>query len=163
MAQSSHSQVRWRSSFWGPLYFAPKRGAVASDRHRSFQVGGNPKIGRGTPKWMVKIMEHPIKNRWFWGKTHYFWKHPYFLRKHYNYLNHAGWFGGSSPDFWIIAWWFFECNSHHKFLVANVHTFPSASNSCTTEHVVHNIGQAHHACWQFSWNLGKLPDMMGVS
>ena len=32
---------------------------------------------RGTPKWMVKIMENPIKMGWFGGKTHYFWKHPY--------------------------------------------------------------------------------------
>ena len=40
----------------------------------------------GTPKWMVKIMEKPIKNGWFGGETHYFWKHPhkqwpYWLRK----------------------------------------------------------------------------------
>ena len=31
---------------------------------------------RGTPKWMVKIMEHPIKMDDL-GETHYFWKHPY--------------------------------------------------------------------------------------
>ena len=33
----------------------------------------------GAPKWMVIwfIMENPIKNGWFGGKTHYFWKHPY--------------------------------------------------------------------------------------
>ena len=31
----------------------------------------------GTPKWLVKIMEHPIKMGWFGGKTHYFRKHPY--------------------------------------------------------------------------------------
>ena len=31
---------------------------------------------RGTPKWMVKIMENPYSNGWFGGKTHYFWKHP---------------------------------------------------------------------------------------
>ena len=36
---------------------------------------------RGTPKWMVKIMENPIKMGWFGGKTHYFRKHPY---KHFN-------------------------------------------------------------------------------
>ena len=32
---------------------------------------------RDTPTWMVKIMEHPIKNGWFGGKTRYFRKHPY--------------------------------------------------------------------------------------
>ena len=31
---------------------------------------------RGTPTWMVKIMENPIKMGWFGGKTHYFRKHP---------------------------------------------------------------------------------------
>ena len=31
---------------------------------------------RGTPKWMVKIMENPIKMGWFGGTT-IFWKHPY--------------------------------------------------------------------------------------
>ena len=32
---------------------------------------------RDTPKWMVKILENPIKMGWFGGKTHYFRKHPY--------------------------------------------------------------------------------------
>ena len=31
----------------------------------------------GPPKWMVKIMENPIKMGWFGGKTHHFRKHPY--------------------------------------------------------------------------------------
>ena len=29
------------------------------------------------PKWMVKIMENPIKHRIIWGETHYFRKHPH--------------------------------------------------------------------------------------
>ena len=32
----------------------------------------------GIPKWMVKIMENPIKMDDFWG-YHYFRKHPYKL------------------------------------------------------------------------------------
>ena len=38
---------------------------------------------RGTPKWMVKIMENPINPWMIWGDfTHYFRKHPYsFCRK----------------------------------------------------------------------------------
>ena len=32
---------------------------------------------RGTPKWMVKIMENPIKIDDLGGGSHYFWKHPY--------------------------------------------------------------------------------------
>jgi len=36
---------------------------------------------RGTPNWMVKIMENPIKNGWFGGKTHNFRKHPICLQK----------------------------------------------------------------------------------
>ena len=35
----------------------------------------------GTPKWMVKIMEHPIKNGWFGGKTHYFRGNTHLERK----------------------------------------------------------------------------------
>jgi len=31
---------------------------------------------RGTPKWMVKIMENPIKMDDLEGKPHYFRKHP---------------------------------------------------------------------------------------
>ena len=34
------------------------------------------KIGGKPPKWMVKIMENPIKIRMIWG-YHYFWKHPW--------------------------------------------------------------------------------------
>ena len=32
---------------------------------------------KGTPKWMVKIMENPIKIGWFGGGHPYSWKHPY--------------------------------------------------------------------------------------
>ena len=32
---------------------------------------------KGTPRWMVKIMENPIKMDDLGGKSHYFWKHPY--------------------------------------------------------------------------------------
>ena len=38
-----------------------------------------PNIGGKTPKWMVKVMENPIKmdDYWMiWG-YHYFWKHPF--------------------------------------------------------------------------------------
>ena len=35
-----------------------------------------PKIGFFPPKWMVKIMENPIKNGWFGGKTHHLRKTP---------------------------------------------------------------------------------------
>ena len=35
---------------------------------------------RGTPKWMVKIMENPLKMDDLGGKTHYFRKHPYINR-----------------------------------------------------------------------------------
>ena len=31
---------------------------------------------RGTPKWMVKIMENTMNKWMIWGE--YFWKHPYF-------------------------------------------------------------------------------------
>ena len=49
---------------------------VASCFHRSSKYMGVSK-NRGTPKWMVFIMENPIKNGWFGGKTHFFRKHPY--------------------------------------------------------------------------------------
>ena len=38
-----------------------------------------PKTGVFPPKWMVKIMENPIKMGWFGGKTPYFRKHPPFF------------------------------------------------------------------------------------
>ncbi len=37
-----------------------------------------PKIGGKPPKWMVKIMENPIKMDDL-GVFPYFWKHPYIL------------------------------------------------------------------------------------
>ena len=35
----------------------------------------------GTPKWMVKIMENPIKMDDLGGKTPYVWKHPFGVQK----------------------------------------------------------------------------------
>ena len=40
------------------------------------QMGVEPKIGGTPPKWMVKIMENPIKIDDLGGFP-YFWKHPY--------------------------------------------------------------------------------------
>ena len=39
-----------------------------------------PKIGVPQNGWF--ILEIPIKNKWFGGKTHYFQKHPYRLHEH---------------------------------------------------------------------------------
>ena len=39
-------------------------------------LGVEPKIGVKPPKWMVKIMEHPIKMDDL-GAHPYFWKHPF--------------------------------------------------------------------------------------
>ena len=33
---------------------------------------------KGTPKWMVKIMENPMNKWMIWGYP-YFWKHPYWF------------------------------------------------------------------------------------
>ena len=44
--------------------------------HHFYQMGVEPKIGEKNPKWMVKLMENPIKMDDL-GKTHYFRKHPY--------------------------------------------------------------------------------------
>ena len=45
---------------------------------RHVHMGVNPKIGVYTPKWMVKIMENPIKMDDLGVPLyHYFWKHPY--------------------------------------------------------------------------------------
>ena len=43
----------------------------------AFLYGCLPKNRGKTPKWMVKIMENPIKMDDLGGKTHYFRKHPY--------------------------------------------------------------------------------------
>ena len=50
-----------------------KRGTCILDT--SFYMWMFPKMGK-PPKWMVKIMETPIKLGWFEG-YHYFRKHPY--------------------------------------------------------------------------------------
>ena len=42
----------------------------------SKHMGVNPKIGGAPSKWMVKIMEHPIKHGMIWGA------HPYFGNTH---------------------------------------------------------------------------------
>ena len=39
-------------------------------------IWGFPKIGGKNPKWMVKILEHPI-NMDDLGGPPLFWKHPY--------------------------------------------------------------------------------------
>ena len=43
---------------------------------RQQHVGCFPTLGVFPPKWMVKIMENPIKMDDMGGKTHYFRKHP---------------------------------------------------------------------------------------
>ena len=48
-----------------------------SHQRPNASIWGFPKI-RGTPKWMVKIMENHIKNGWFGGKFLLFLvQHPY--------------------------------------------------------------------------------------
>ncbi len=42
------------------------------DRNIEMDVSKN----RGTPKWMVKIMENPMNKWMIWGVFPYFWKHP---------------------------------------------------------------------------------------
>ena len=78
-----------------------KQKAMVAQRVRVAQLGGNdahvdetycrcseyrltltwmfPKIGGKPPKWMVKIMENPIKMDDL-GAHPYFWKHPYGYR-----------------------------------------------------------------------------------
>jgi len=42
-------------------------------------MGVFAKIGGKPPKWMVNIMENPMKMDDLGGKPHYFGKHPYTL------------------------------------------------------------------------------------
>ena len=58
------------------------------------QFGGFLKMVGKPPKWMVKIMENPIKNGWFGGKTQHLRKHP-FGRKSLTWI--APQFGGGIP------------------------------------------------------------------
>ena len=54
-------------------------GAAKGTKTKTFKkCGCFQKYGENPPKWMVKIMENPIKIikiRMIWG-YHYFWKHP---------------------------------------------------------------------------------------
>jgi len=52
-----------------------------TDLQRYTNVGVEPKIEGKHPKWMVKIMENPIKMDDLGGKTYYFRKHPMSSRK----------------------------------------------------------------------------------
>ena len=94
----------------------------------------------GTPNWMVKIMENPIKMGWFGGKTHYFRKHPYihpsslkpsfrvsltrlfspFWTRGYRWYDHWGWIdlktNGGGGLFWV-------------FMVAQDHD-PKSNQTC---------------------------------
>ena len=40
-------------------------------------MGVEPKIRGKSPKMDGENHGNPIKMGWFWGKTHYFWKHPH--------------------------------------------------------------------------------------
>jgi len=61
----------------GPIFFQLTSHddlTVTNKRHANNKVGVS-KNG-GTPKWMVKIMENPIKMDDLGGKPTIFWKHP---------------------------------------------------------------------------------------
>ena len=56
-------------------------------------MGVNPKIGGKPPKWMVKIMESPIKMDDLGGKTPYLRKYPSkfpFIQDTQKFLNITG-------------------------------------------------------------------------
>ena len=52
-------------------------------------MDGISKIGKPQNE-LVKIMENPIKNGWFVGKTHYFWKHPHEFHCQICQMNSSG-------------------------------------------------------------------------
>ena len=54
-------------------------GGVWILRDISYIIWVFPKIGENPPKWMVKIMENPIKIDDL-GVFPYFWKHPYMIQ-----------------------------------------------------------------------------------
>ena len=55
---------------------------------RSFKSNLGVSKNRGTPKWMVKIKENPIKMVMIWG-YHYFRKHPFKQLFHQSFLVHS--------------------------------------------------------------------------
>ena len=60
------------------------------------RLDGWPSKNRGgfPPKWMVKIMEKPIKHGMIWGAHPYFWKHPY-----------VPFSKGGFSGFMLVFWW----------------------------------------------------------
>ena len=56
-------------------------------------VSGSVSKNNGTPKWMVKIMEHPIKMDDLGGNTPYFWFNTH-IYIYINNINHEGLFSG---------------------------------------------------------------------
>ena len=72
-------------------------------RHPTPKLGGskiwllNQKIGDFTlPKWMVKIVENPIKMDDLGGKHHYFWETPICIRNFWSNFKHE------TPTFCLI-------------------------------------------------------------
>ena len=92
-----------------------------------------PKIGGKPPKWMVKIMENPIKMDDLGGKPHYFWKHPcpsLSSSDHENYLfshNHGN---GKWPHY--------RGNSLNSGPILHFHEYGRKSNPFTDSLIVAN-------------------------
>ena len=75
VVQPSSVQDSCSNSFLGPNIGATR--VAERSQTRSFYMDVSPKIGGKPPKWMVKIMENPIKIKMDDLGYHYFWKHPY--------------------------------------------------------------------------------------
>ena len=78
---NSHSTLRLFDRLWHWMKRWRRRSVLSFRLRSDFPPGGfDQHLGvsknRGTPKWMVKIMENPIKMDDL-GKKHYFRKHPY--------------------------------------------------------------------------------------
>ena len=69
--------------FWTDVLFAPLhfRTWMVGEGHGFCILDVGVSENWDTPKWMVKIMENLIQMDDFWGKTHYFRKHPYGMWK----------------------------------------------------------------------------------
>ena len=62
----------WRINGWFTYSHHPWKETTYPWKTKQTSIWGVSKNRGGPPKWMVKIMENPIKKGWFGGKTPYF-------------------------------------------------------------------------------------------
>ena len=127
--------------------------------------GVNPKIGvvgPHPPKWMVKIVENPIKMDDLGGKPPIFWKYPYTRKPLVFIIDSFFWLLVFllQCSFWKyicrkkqhVSKWLVVINQHHQLLPVIV-TSPSGTDSPRSCGAAINTSEVSQSCWCW-WMVG---------